>query len=360
MAEQDFISEIMGFNPQDLSAFSTSEEKTYDENIYKTNPVKTKVVSEDGHYRSVVKVLYNPFNIKRSIINQCQYVMQDNEGWLFVNSALAEGDRNCPIFKGWKKLWFSGDDTKKEYAKKMFERNESQWVLVQVIEDENRPELVGKLMLMKLPKSVYNKMQAKMNPSADSKKTPVALMDYLIGPALEMDVTPGPDDPTQPSRKMREISYDLCDFATDATPIMKVDGTPLFSDDEMEVIETYADAKANFEKAKTEAKKLSYKAEIDEVLPQIRDLYAKAMAYLKENAPDVSKECGYQPWDEKTTARVTSWLEAVTNMQDPKSGMITETTVADPFVAPATTTPTTDSIEVANPMDELADNDLPF
>ena len=60
-------------------------------------------------------------------------------------------------------------------------------VLVQVLEDENQPELVGKILAWKLPKTIFTKMSAKMNPSPESKKAPVAIMDYLIGNPLEID-----------------------------------------------------------------------------------------------------------------------------------------------------------------------------
>lgn len=317
MTEQSFIDEVMVFDPSNLSAFQEPEKKVYDANIYKTNPVSTKVVSEDGHYRSTVKVLYNPYNIKKSIINQCRYVLQDEQGYLFVNSSLSEGDKNCPIFKGWKKLWFSGDDEKKQYARDMFERTESQWVLVQIMEDNNQPDLVGRLMAMKLPKVIFEKMTAKMNPSPESKKTPVQLMDFLIGPVLEMDVTPGPNDPTNPSRRQREISYNLCDFASDPTPITKVDGTPLFSESDLELIDTYSTARVNYEKAKTQAKKDQYAKEISELKEQIKSLYGQAIEYLKENAIDIEKECGYQPWSDEVTARVNKWIDNVVNMRNP-------------------------------------------
>lgn len=103
----------------------------------------------------------------------------------------------------------------------MYDKTESQWVLVQILEDENQPELVGKIMVWKLPKAIFNKMTAKMNPSPESKKSPVPVMDYLIGLPLDLDVAPGPDDPKAPERKQREINYDLCDFDTEYAPIIK-------------------------------------------------------------------------------------------------------------------------------------------
>ena len=223
----------MGFNPADLSVFKEEAKVDFNQNIYKTNPKDSK--SEDGNYRSRIRVIYNPSDIKQSIVKQATYAMNDQDGFFMVKSKLGNGDKDCPIFKSWKKLWFSGDENKKEWAKKMYEKTESQWVLVQIIEDTNRPELVGQIKVMKLPKAIYTKMTALMNPAPESKKTPIPVMDYIFGRVLEMDVAPGPDDPTQPSRKQREISYDLCAFEADPTPVIKVDGTPFFTDDELEL-----------------------------------------------------------------------------------------------------------------------------
>ena len=224
----DFIDDVMGFNPTDLTIFNAPEATSTNNTVYRTNPKDSK--AEDGHYRSKVRVIYNPNDIKQSIVKQATYAMNDADGFFMVKSALANGDRNCPIFKSWKKLWFSGVEEKKEWARKMYDKSESQWCLVQILEDDNRPELTGQIKVMKLPKAIFVKLEALMNPSPESKKTPVPVMDYIFGRVLEMDVTPGPDDPQHPERKQREIKYDLCAFENDPTPVIKVDGTPFFTD----------------------------------------------------------------------------------------------------------------------------------
>ena len=307
----------MGFNPADLSVFKEETKVDFNQNIYKTNPKDSK--SEDGNYRSRIRVIYNPSDIKQSIVKQATYAMTDQDGFFMVKSKLGNGDKDCPIFKSWKKLWFSGDENKKEWAKKMYEKTESQWVLVQIIEDTNRPELVGQIKVMKLPKAIYTKMTALMNPAPESKKTPIPVMDYIFGRVLEMDVAPGPDDPTQPSRKQREISYDLCAFEADPTPVIKVDGTPFFTDDELELIDLYNTAKNDLLKAKTEKKKADAQAILTENTDKIRELYGKVVAYLKDNAIDLVKECTYQPWDEATEKRVQNWIDIVATMHDPKT-----------------------------------------
>jgi hypothetical protein len=249
----DFIDDVMGFNPTDLTIFNAPEAASTNNTVYRTNPKDSK--AEDGHYRSKLRVIYNPNDIKQSIVKQATYAMNDQDGFFMVKSALANGDRNCPIFKAWKKLWFSGDETKKAWARQMFDKSESQWCLVQILEDDNRPEMVGQIKVMKLPKAIYVKLEALMNPSPESKKTPVPVMDYIFGRVLEMDVTPGPDDPQHPERKNREIKYDLCSFETDPTPVIKVDGTPFFTDDELELIETYNNARNDLAKDKATARR---------------------------------------------------------------------------------------------------------
>lgn len=357
-----YIDDIMGFDPTSLEAFREPVSiNSFDANVYKTNPVKLSK-AEDGHYRARIRVIYNPFNPKKSIVKQETYFIQDSEGSLLVRSKLSNDDRECPIFKSWKKLWFSGDEVKKEWAKKMYDKTSSQWCLVQILEDENQPELVGKILAWKLPKSVFTKMSAKMNPSAESKKTPVPVMDYLMGLPLDLDVAPGPDDKNAPERKQREINYDLCEFDSDYSPIVKVDGTPLFDESELETIDNFVTARAELSKAKTTAaKKEAATKTIESLTETIKALYQKSLDYLKENSFDLVEECGYQEWDESTTTRVNNWINAVLAMQDPKAGTVAVT-------APGTET-ATEMTDVSSPMmtmmempaaEDAKDDDLPF
>jgi len=320
----DFIDQIMGFNPSALDAFQEKPASNYDANIYKTNPIKF-AKSDDGVYRSRIKIIYNPKNIQKSIVHQAHYSMADQNGFFIVRSKIGNGDRSCPVFNAWKKLWFSKDPADKEWAKENFEKNESDWVIIQVLEDINQPELVGKFLFWKLPKAINVKMAAKMHPSPESKKTPVPIMDYLIGNALELVVQPGPDDPTNPQRKQREISYDLAEFETDFSPITKTDGSPLFEDEEIEVIDTFVTAKNDVAKAKTDMKRNQAMQTIQDITPQLKDLYRKAMQYLDENLKlDLEAECGFQEWDERTAKRVKDWIDTVLAHKDPKTENVNE------------------------------------
>ena len=351
----DFIDSVMGFNPADLSVFKEDVKTDFNQNVYKPNPKDSK--SEDGNYRSRIRVIYNPNDLNQSIVKQATYAMNDQDGFFMVKSKLGNGDKECPIFKSWKRLWFSGDENKKDWAKKMYEKTESQWVLIQVIEDSNRPELVGQIKVMKLPKAIYTKMTALMNPAPETKKTPVPVMDYIFGRVLEMDVAPGPDDPANPSRKQREISYDLCSFEADPTPVIKVDGTPLFTDDELELIDLYNGARNDLLKAKTDKKKQEAQAILTENRDKVKELYGKVVAYLKDNSIDLVKECTYQPWDEATEKRVQNWIDIVATLHDPKSVSATETPTSSYEAPTQSPKPAEDAIdEFAGDFDEP----LPF
>ena len=71
----DFIDEMMGFNPADMTVFNEPASSNFDANIYKTNPKNSK--ADDGHYRSKIRIVYNPFDLKRSIVNQATYWLND-------------------------------------------------------------------------------------------------------------------------------------------------------------------------------------------------------------------------------------------------------------------------------------------
>lgn len=344
------IDEFMNFNNEDLTVFNEPESGNNqgDSNIYNTNPNKFST-AEDKHYRAKIRCLMNPFDKTNSIIKKTTYTLEDANGLFFADSKLSiPGKKNeCPLFTSWKALHFSGDATKDEWSKQMFEKKETQWVTVQVIEDENRPELVGKFLAMKLPVSIWKQMDAKMHPSKESKKQPVAMLDFVFGPALNLDVVPGPK-----GFENRQISYDLCSFddETSATPIIKVDGTALFTDEELETIDNYVAANSAVQKAKTEKARQAKQEEKEALLPEIKVIYQKAVDYMMENCINLQEIVGFKEWDERLTNRVNEWLKKVMAMKDPK---VPELKVDETTGEPVPPTP--ENVILNEP-----ENDLPF
>lgn len=331
-AEADFLNEVMGFDTNNLSIFDETPKAESNPRIYKTNPVKLSK-SEDGHYHARIRILYNPFNIRESIVKSVKYNMRDTDGFFQADSKLALNDKKCPIFTAWKKLHFAKlpdgapDTVKDKWSKEKFDKTEAKWVLIQVLEDENQPDEVGKFKAWKLPFTIWEKLEAKMHPTSD-KKAPVALMDYLFGPALELDVAPGEDDPKHPERKEREISYSLCEFESDPTPMMSIEGESLFSEEDAEFLEEYTEAKSKLTKAKNAKAKKEAEDFVAKNQDKLKGLYRIALNYIKENAFDIVEECGYHEWDAALTARVNAWLEKVSKMIDPEGNEV-ETTAAE-------------------------------
>ena len=365
----DVLDDMMGYDPKNLSVFDEPVNTSNDNaNVYKTRPRDTK--SEDGIYRSKIRVLYNPFDIRNSIVKSVTYNIHDADGFQLVPSALSINDKNCPIFKAFSSMWWSNDrqEKKREFIKneRVFDKSESNYSLIQILEDDNQPELVGKYMFYKIPRAVMDKMNSKMAPSVESKRVPIPMMDYLRGRALDLEVQPGPDDPINPSRKTREISYDLSEFNMEdgICPVIKVDGTPLFTDEEIESIQTYdkfvmaALKKQNVTEREGALAKLS----AHEVTTQMRELMKKAIDYIKENSLNVSEELSFKPWDDATTQRVARYLALVNDLQLPWRTSSADVTAAaaNSFVHAPNTGGGKDPLFDSFPGVEDGDDDLPF
>ena len=124
--------------------------------------------------------------------------------------------------------------TKDKGGRGLFDKRYARYALIQVIEDNNQPELVGKYLFWKLPKAIWETINAKMAPSPESKKASIPVMDFLFGRAIDLEVTPGPDDPKQPLRKTREITY-TGEFTEDIVSCVNPDKSPLLNDEEQEI-----------------------------------------------------------------------------------------------------------------------------
>lgn len=363
----NFIDDLMDLNPEMQTMFAEPEKQSnVNPHLYKTNPnTVSKDVAPDGHYYSKVRIIYNPFNKLESLVSTQTYKFTDAEGFFMVDSILSHGDKNCPFFKAWKALHYSKDEekvvnyngnmlTRKEWGDAMFSKSESTYCLVQIIEDQNQPDLVGKIMAMKLPKHIKTTLQNKMNPT-DKSKTPVDIMNYLFGPVLNMDVIPGPDDPSAPERKNREISYTMCQFdEAEPQPIVKVDGTNLFTDDELDAINEYFTNKKVASNPKSTAKKKEdAKAKCIALTETIRPLMQKALDYLKENAINLKENFGYREPSAEQMERAMKWVNVVNRFEDPASYV--EATIINEGQTKGLKTETTPAVDT---LDE--DDDLPF
>lgn len=363
--------DILGFDPQNLKIFNEPEAKKNvgNANIYHTRPADS--VSEDGHYRCTIKVIYNPHNLKESILEQQSYAMEDENGWFSVVSKLTNNDTDCPIFKAWKKCRYAkdGDPLKVQSTPKdqggngMFDKRFARYCVIQVIEDKNQPELEGKFMFWKLPKSIWDIINVKMNPSVESNKSPIPVMDFLFGRAIELDVIPGPDDKAHPERKARETKY-MGELTEDVVSCVNPNGGKLLSDEEQDVLDQYIFAMSKVWKSKNpeERNELKQRINENENTKKLGVIYKKVLEQIKEWCPNLIEELGYREWSDETTARVNKWINNVLNLRDPKEGAVkADTDVLDTVgLASAAAEVTATATEEAAPVASSSDEDLPF
>jgi hypothetical protein len=362
--------DILGFDPAQLTVNAPQEpSSTGNSLIYRARPAESK--SEDGIYRASIRVIYNPFSLKDSVLEQQSYAMQDQNGFFTAISSLTNNDKSCPIFKAWKQCHFSNDPKLKKQAElkpagyQRFEKRYARYVTIQVIEDINHPELNGQFLLWKCPKSVWDLINNKQNPASD-KKAKIPVMDFLFGRQIDLEVTPGPDDKANPERKTREISYSTTEISDEIVSVTDPQGKSLLTSDEQDILDTYIEEMTKkVWKEKDPAVRAQNEAEIrqEENTKQLGAIYKKVLDKIKTFCPNLVEELGYHPWSDELAARVQNWINIILQGNDPAQATpaaLTGTAVAavDSQVAnpaPQVATPTP---QVATPVSD--NDDLPF
>lgn len=366
MTEND----ILGFDPQSLFENNNEQKPQASQGnslIYKTRPADAK--SEDGVYRSTIKIVYNPFSPKQSILDQQSYAINDKDGWLTVVSSLTINDTSCPIFKAWKKCHFANKEENpalwrqaarvEEGGRALFDKRFARYCVVQILEDNNQPDLVGKFMFWKLPKSIYDLINARMNPSVESKKAAIPIMDYLFGRSIDIEVTPGPGQPGD-DRYARETSY-MGEISEDVVSCVNPDGSPLLNDEEQEILDTYVSAMKKVWKEKDPERRAQLKAEVDadENTKALRKFYnEKIFPEIKTWCPNLLEELGYKPWSDTVKARVQRWIDIVLSGNDPRTAE--DAPVAAAVVGDSASEPVTPQKEEPSFTANDTTDDLPF
>ncbi len=323
---------FLGFDPSDIDALGQNEnQRASNPLIYRTRPQDSK--SEDGKYHAVIKIIYNPFNPNQSVIEQQSYSLEDKNGWFNVVSKLTNGDKSCPIFKAWKRCHFAKKDDSPEemklflqsetkdknpQGKGLFDKRFARYVLIQVLEDDNQPEQVGKFLFWKCPSSIWNLVTDKTKPT-DPKKAKIPVMDYLFGRSIDITVTPGPGnvgDETynRQTKYTGEISYK-------AVCCLAPDGSPLLNDEEKAVLKVYVSAMEEVWDSKDPEFRKTKEAEIraDANTVELGKIYSKVLNQMKQWCPNLIDEFGYKEWTPEVIARVQNWIDIVLTGNDPKT-----------------------------------------
>ena len=360
---------MLGFDPASLSVFAQPEKpaNSFNQNIYHPRPADSK--STDGVYRATLRVIYSPQNIQGSVLERQSYGLTDAQGFFQVVSKLTKNDTSCPIFTAWKTCHFSKNpvllaqaQTKDKGGNGLFDKRYERYVTVQIIDDQNKPELNGQYMFFKLPKAIWETIDNKMRPSAESNRASIPVMDPLFGRLIYLEVKPGPDDPKAPERKTREISYAATEVSDDIQACTNPDGSALLNAEEQAILDKYVDAMGKVWKSRNaeERQKLSTEIAEDPNTAKLHEIYARVIEEMKKFVPDLNAELGYKEWDEKTTQRVQNWINVVLTGKDPKTVIVAEGTAT--AATEVVTVPVSTEVGVvpaAAPATDTSD-DLPF
>lgn len=276
---EDFLA-----NSSESFAQPTQEKSNPNELIeYRPRPADS-VEGGDGIYRSTIKIMRDlRFQGPQSIFNlkRTYFFNQNNQSLPW--DVAEKNDPALNVFYNLKRhtnklisdaIGNTSDDTR------MFRMNIADYVLIQVLKDDNKPELQGRIMVWKLPRAIKEFIEART-----AKKVSPGYMDPLLGFALNLEVKPGPKDPSNPQRETREISYATSEFDTDMiSPMLKTDGTSFLTDEEYDKLNDLAlnlnkatkKGLANVDKKQADAVKKQFEA----CVPLINQKVAEMTEYL--------------------------------------------------------------------------------
>lgn len=253
--------------------------------IYKPTADKGK----EGVYSSVVKFIPWHENPKKSIMKKwtCWLVDPLTDKGRYVDCPSSVGQKSSLQDMYWKLK--KSDSVAEQKLSQNFSRRQSMAALVQIVKDDNNPDMVGKIMVWPFGVKIYNKIQDIMQPEFGTPHIPFDLFD---GRAFHIKI-----------KKVAGFNnYDDCKFLDNAAPVM-IEGNPMTKSPE------------NME---------------------------KIVGYLKDGSPDL-KKYDFQEWDEDTVSYVNNVIQntvpggrmvaEVTQSNAKQSASVTPTVVADPLSA---------------------------
>lgn len=204
------MSELDIFNLDgDLFVTKSAESDSKDLEFYKPYPENGK----DGVYKSLIRFLPNQVDPSKSKIHKYYVYLTDP----------VSGDKfsvDCPSTVGKKsilkdmfwKLKNSNSAADQDLAKS-FSRKEDYYSLIQIVQDKNKPEMEGKIMIWKFGRKINDMLEAQLKPEYGDAVNPY---DLFSGKEFGLSV-----------RKVGEWNnYDMCQFIGEKTPI-KIGGVPM-------------------------------------------------------------------------------------------------------------------------------------
>lgn len=240
------------FNMEEVSIEDVSTEpvrnRVIDENLYTINLAD----AADGVYKARVRFLPNPADIKKSIIAKYNYWLTDSNGdnGISVDDPTTIGEKS-PINELYWKLKKSPNVVDQNIADEFLKRNRYFFSLVQIIKDDQHPELVGQVKVFRYGIKIKEKIDQEFNDEDGGNP-----FNIMSGREFKLEV-----------KKVGGYqNYDACKFAGSKQPV-SIKGKPL---------------------TKTPADK-------------------KRLESLYENAPDLDNYT-FKPWSAELTEQVNERL----------------------------------------------------
>ena len=190
--------------------------------FYKPYPEDGK----DGVYKSLIRFVPNPVDPAKSKVHKYYVYLNDpvsGDGFS-VDCPSTVGKKSILKDLFWK-LKNSHSAADQDLAKK-FSRKEDFYSLIQIVQDKNKPELEGKVMIFKFGKKLNDMIEAQLQPEYGDPCNPY---DLFEGREFAVSV-----------RKVGEWNnYDLCSFVGEKTPI-RVNGVGMKKNqDDMKTVLDY-------------------------------------------------------------------------------------------------------------------------
>jgi hypothetical protein len=210
------------FNLDNESFVKQEVKRDEDEGIYKPYPE----LGKDGVYKSLIRFLPNITNPKKSKVHQYYVWLKDPVDGTNYKALCPSTVGKKSILKDlfWKLK--NSPSAKDQEISKSFSRKEDFYSLVQIVKDPNKPELEGKIMILKFGRKVNDLIEQQIKPEFGNPSNPY---DLFEGKNFGLQV-----------RKVGEWNnYDLCQFVGDKGPI-SIDGKPVEKTEESrEIITKY-------------------------------------------------------------------------------------------------------------------------
>lgn len=244
------------FDMFDVSIENIKDQSTsmIDQDLYKPSPENGR----NGTYSSIIRFIPWHGDVQNSLVKKWTIFLEDPVSGKKKTVDCPSTNNEKSIFRELFFKYYNSNSVREKELSEKFKRKRNCYSLVYIIEDKNRPELEGKIMVFKFGQKILERIQDEMTPKLGGRARKP--FDPISGRPFSLVVT----------KKGGYANYDTSTFLDEPWPLM-INGKQIDSDS-------------------TEPEDI--------------------MNWLKANSPDLSKY-SYKKWDDQTTEFVN---EAIRNI----------------------------------------------